>query len=246
MGGAVRRRGLLLAAAVLPALLALLAVLVLGKVLQPNLLLARRYPVWGVDVSRYQGTVDWQKMAEQGVGFAFIKATEGSGTVDGQFEANFRGAAEAGIPSGAYHFFSFDSAPEAQAEHFIGTVGALSGRLPPVVDAEYYGGYFADPPPKETVRRNLRRLLELLEAEYGAAPILYTTYPFYIRYLRGAFDDVPLWLRNVYTPPLPGQEWLFWQYTDTARLDGYDGEEPNIDRNVFSGSRQQLQALLLP
>ena len=202
MGGAVRRRRLLLAAAALPALLALLAGLVLGKVLQPNLLLARRYPVWGVDVSHYQGTVDWQKMAEQGVGFAFIKATEGS--------------------------------------------GALSGRLPPVVDAEYYGGYFADPPPKETVRRNLRRLLELLEAEYGATPILYTTYPFYIRYLRGEFDDVPLWLRNVYTPPLPGQEWLFWQYTDTARLDGYDGEEPNIDRNVFSGSRQQLQALLLP
>lgn len=243
--GKVARHGrvIVLSAA---ALLMIGAGLILTKVWQPNRLWAQQYPVWGVDVSHYQGQIDWETMALQGVDFAFVKATEGSSTKDARFAQNFQGATDAGILTGAYHFFSFDSTPEAQVQNYRETVGPLDGHLPPVVDAEYYGPYFADPPPTEEVRENLRVLLDLLAKEYGTVPILYTTYPFYLRYLRGAFEESSFWIRNVYFPPFFGPNWIFWQYTDTARLYGYEGAEPNIDLNVFFGSEEELLALCLP
>lgn len=72
---------------------------------------------------------------------------------------------------------------------------------------------------------------------------IYSTYQVYHRYIKGAFDKYPLWLRNVYyLPNLDGNAgWTFWQYTDTAELDGYEGEEKHIDKNVFNGSKQELE-----
>ena len=71
--------------------------------------------------------------------------------------------------------------------------------------------------------------------------------PFYDRYLRDNFNSYPLWIRNVYTPPFGlGREWQFWQYTDTAVLEGYNGEEKYIDRNVFYGTEKDLETYLVP
>ena len=97
------------------------------------------YPVRGVDVSSYQGKIDWHELAGQDIDFAFIKATEGSTHLDEQFARNWRNAPKEKIMVGAYHFFSFDSSGDSQAEWFIQNVGSLSGKLAPVVDAEYYG-----------------------------------------------------------------------------------------------------------
>lgn len=123
----------------------------------------------GVDISSYQSDVDMEKLREQGIRFVFIKATEGSSSQDGMFPANWENAKNAGLPAGAYHFFSYDSPGSTQAENFINTVGDdLKGRLLPVVDVEYYGDKEENPPAKEDVIRELTVFLNALEAKYEA------------------------------------------------------------------------------
>ena len=195
----------------------------------PTRLIAKGYPVQGIDVSHYQGQIDWQQMKAQGIDFAYIKATEGSSYVDECYERNMTDAENAGIAVGAYHFFSFDSPGATQAEHFIQTVGE-DGTLIPVVDAEYYGNKRKNPPEAEAVRRELTELLQILEAQYGCKPMIYSTQPFYQRFLKGYFEDYPLWIRGVYLPP--AQEWAVWQYSDLLQPDGVSGDEKYVDGDV--------------
>ena len=200
-----------------------------------------QWEVFGVDVSSYQGVVDWPVLAAQGVDFAFIKATEGSTLRDGRFADNWTGAQAAGVRAGAYHFLSYDTPGETQADNFIDLVPVTEGALPPVVDIEFYGDYLEQPPEKEHVRSILDPLLERLEAHYGVKPILYVTYRSYYLYLAGGgYGEYPIWCSSPTVFPLvPG--WDFWQYSHTARLEGYDGSQDRIDLNIFRGSREQFQ-----
>lgn len=222
-----------------------LGVAVLRGVVVPNRHWVRRYPVKGVDVSAYQGEIDWPVLASQGVDFAYIKATEGSTFTDRCFIDNWTEAGGVELLSGAYHFFSYDSAGTAQAEHFIATVPHAPGRLPPAVDVEFYGDKERNPPDRADVVRELRAMLTRLEAHYGVAPVIYSTGKAYRMFLEGEFSEYPLWIRNVYWPPLFGSasQWTFWQYTDTARLSGYSGEERYIDMNAFTGDIESLRAM---
>lgn len=167
------------------AALAAVAALVFFGVLPLNAPPEDRYPVRGVDVSAHQGVIDWPMLAAQGVEFAFIKATEGSGFTDARFSFNVLQARNAGLRVGAYHFFSFESSGDAQADNFIAVVEPFAGMLPPVVDLEYYAGFFDDPPAAEPVRAELDALLERLRAHYGVQPILYVTEASYARYIAG-------------------------------------------------------------
>lgn len=200
-----------------------------------------KYPVWGVDVSNYQGLIDWNKLEEQNVSFAFIKATEGSGHVDESIRRNLENISETNIKKSAYHFFSFDSAGETQAENYISVVGKDEIDMPPVIDIEYYADKKSNKPDKEEVEKILRPLLEELEEYYGVKPIIYTTLPVYFRYVKDNFSDYPLWIRNVnFEPDL--MNWKFWQYCDKGELYGYNGEEKYIDLNVYNGTMEQFLA----
>lgn len=202
-----------------------------------NRIIASRYEILGADVSHWQGDVDFSLLEQQGVRFAFIKATEGSAHVDEKFEENLARVQGTDMKFGFYHFFSFDSPGETQAENYIARVPALENLLPPVIDVEYYGDYFRHPPEIEPVQAQLRAMIDRLEAHYGKKPILYATQRAYRRYIQGAFDDCDLWIRSVYLPPL-NADWTFWQYTDRARLNGYSGAEKCINLNVFRGDAE--------
>ena len=228
-----------LAAAVL--ILGVLALLMRFKIVKPNVLLAGGYEVRGVDVARYQGEIDWGILSSQGIDFAFIKSTEGSTYTDPYFHSNMENALDTGLRVGAYHFFSFDSAGELQAEHYISAVGVNENMLPPVVDVELYGGYSDLSSDKiAEIKANLRRFIDILTAYYGKTPIIYTTNGVYGDLIKDDFDDCDLWIRNVYFKPSPSVEWTFWQYTDTAVLDGYAGEERCIDMSVFCGTKEEF------
>lgn len=191
-----------------------------------------KYPVFGVDISNYQGDVNWDKLEEQGVKFAFIKATEGSGHTDESARRNIESALKTGIKISAYHFFSFDSAGETQADNYIAAVGDDEITLPPVVDIEYYADKKKNKPSQEETEAILRPLLEKLEEHYGVKPMIYTTLPVYYRYINGAFSEYPLWIRSVnFEPDLV--DWTFWQYDDHGKLEGYYGDEEYIDFNVY-------------
>lgn len=236
-----------LLAALIP--ITLFVMLVIAGPLRFNAPLPGQYPVWGVDVSEYQGVIDWQAFARQEVGFAFIKATEGSSYTDPAFAANWHNAAQAGIPTGAYHFFSFESAGQTQAENFLGVLSAEGmGALPPVLDIELYGDYRWNLPDAKTVREELYAMIVAVEQFCGRKPILYTTNHAYRLYLEGvpAYNGCPIWIRDVYFwPNLPdGREWTFWQYSDKGRLEGYQGQEAYIDLNVFHGTQEQWEKFL--
>lgn len=208
---------------------------------------ARSYPIRGVDVSHYQGSIDWAAIAEQDIDFAYIKATEGSSHTDENFEENWSNAQETKLKIGAYHFFSFDSSGKTQLEHFTKTLPETAQMLPPVVDVEYYGNKKAHPPKKEDVVRELQLLLSGLEKRYRKTPILYSTEEVWDAYLKEDFTKYPLWIRNIWSKPkLGGRKWLFWQYTNRGRLEGYDGKENFIDLNVYEGTKADWEQWVQP
>jgi lysozyme len=218
--------------------LALLTVLVATGVVWPNRWFAASYPVRGVDVSSYQGQIDWPALAVEDIDFAYLKATEGSSDRDERFAENWAEARKTRLAVGAYHFFSFESRGESQAANIVATVPDDEGTLPIVVDVEFYGDFSRDRPPRETVRRNLDALVAKLRSHYGRPPILYATTESYDAYLRDAYPDEPIWIRSVLLPTSlsDGREWTMWQYSNRDRLNGYDGEEFYIDLNVLSAS----------
>lgn len=228
----------------------ILILLIIDKKIRFNLLLENKYEIRGVDVSHYQGDIDWEKMADESIDFAYIKATEGSSHVDEKFHANWENIAQTDLFFGAYHFFSFDSAGKTQAQNYISTVGSLDGKLIPAVDVEYYGDKESrkNELDRTAITKELGVLLRALEEEYHTKPIIYTTYSAYHDFVEGAFDEYDLWIRNVYYTPDIGMKgrWLYWQYTDRAKFDAYTGEEQYIDMNVFAGSRTEFLDMILP
>jgi lysozyme len=193
----------------------------------------------GVDISSYQQSVDMNALKQQGVSFVYIKATEGSSSVDDCFKANWQNAFDAGLPAGAYHFFSFDSPGKTQADNFIETVGDMTGRLIPAVDIEYYTGVRSNPPEKEAVIRELLSFCNEIESRCGVKPMIYATKEMYNTYLKGWFDSYPRWVRSVYYHAdfEAKNNWVMWQYCDIGQLDGYSGGEKYIDLNVINRDR---------
>ena len=205
----------------------------------PETAVARnRHPVHGIDVARFQQSVDWGTARANGVNFAFIKATEGGDRVDEMFHSHWRGAAAAGVRRGAYHFFYHCRAPEEQARWFFKAVPRRSGDLPPVIDMEWT----PDSPtctirrPAAEIRADAAVLIRMFTEHYGTAPILYTTVDFYEDNQMWKLGGTDFWLRSVAAHPsdrYPGQHWAFWQYTSTGLIPGIAGK---VDINVFSGN----------
>ncbi|WP_245613750.1 glycoside hydrolase family 25 protein [Alkalihalobacterium bogoriense] len=235
------KRGYILALFFLT-VIALLVFLWYEGIIIPNASRANEYPVKGVDVSAYQGDIDWDHLQRQGLSFAFIKATEGSSFVDRYFKKNWEYANNTPLRMGAYHFFSYDSGGDTQAENFIKTVPIDESALPPVIDVEFYGDKEKNLPDRADVVRELTVMIDLLEEHYGKRVILYTTNKAYDLFIKDEFQQCDIWIRDVFQPPsLPdNREWTFWQYTDREKLEGYNGEEKFIDVNVFSGSKQEF------
>ena len=202
----------------------------------------RKMAVHGVDVSRWQGEIDWPKLRTQGANFAFIKATDGGDHLDPMFKKNWRAAKAAGIRRGAYHFFYWCRTAGEQADWFIRNVPREPGALPPVIDVEYNGESSCKRRlSPERVREKMQVFMDKLEAYYGQRPIIYTAPDFYKDNLQGAFQNYPFWLRAVAQHPskvYPNRKWLFWQYSGSGLSHGVDGK---IDLNVFHGNEDEWQ-----
>jgi lysozyme len=199
------------------------------------------YPVHGIDVSRWQGDIDWPTARDAGIAFAFIKATEGGDHIDPMFVANWEGARKAGVHHGAYHFFFLCRPAHEQARWFIENVPKDRTALPPVLDMEWNHASRtcrARPDPA-FLRAEAEVFLNILERHYGKRPIIYTTVDFYHETGIGALENTQFWLRSVAGHPgqvYPGEAWAFWQYTGTGVVPGIKGP---VDINAFAGSVNQ-------
>jgi lysozyme len=203
----------------------------------------KNYAVHGVDVSRWQGDIDWQTLKSQGANFVYIKATDGGDHLDPMFRKNWRAAEKAGLKRGAYHFFYWCRVASEQADWFIRHVPRVAGALPPVIDVEYNGqSSCRRRMSAEKRREKMQVFMDRLEAHYGQRPIIYTAPDFYRDNLRGHFQNYPFWLRAVAQHPskvYPGRNFVFWQYSGSGLSQGVKGR---IDLNVFNGSPAQWRA----
>ena len=197
------------------------------------------YPVQGIDASRWQGVIDWRKAALSGVSFAYLKATEGGDGLDPAFATNWQGAAGAGIPRGAFHFFYWCRPAAEQARWFIRHVPRSAGALPPVLDLEWtpFSPTCTQRPDGATVRSEALIFLRLLERHYGQRPIIYTSPEIYVDAGLSQLTGYEFWLRSTADRPsgtYPGQAWTFWQYSSTGLVPGITGK---ADLNAFAGSK---------
>lgn len=128
-----------------------------------------QYPMLGVRMSQADGVLDATELADGGVSFVYLKATQGASFVDDNFATNVSRAGN--LKVGAYHYFSFDSTPQAQAENFIDHVDS-AGELPIGIYVTYYGNYASDPPKASTVAEHLTTLINLLQAHYQQGVVL--------------------------------------------------------------------------
>lgn len=204
----------------------------------------QHHPVHGIDISKWNGDVNFAKARASGVSFVFIKATEGKDRTDDRFQQNWRAAAAAGLPHAPYHFYYFCSTADEQADWFIRNVPKQAINLPPVLDVEWNGASKTCTyrPSKVTAVTELQRFMDRIEAHYGKRPIIYTAVDFHRDVLVGQFKDYHFWLRAVADHPSKVYEdrrWAFWQYTSTGVIPGVSGE---VDINVFAGSHKNWKS----
>ena len=186
-----------------------------------------------LDVSRFQGKIDFEQVTQSPLKWVYIKATEGMNT-DPMFLTNVQGAKAANMHVGAYCFFSEKSGARAQATHFLNTVksAGVEYDLIPMVDVETLRIYT----PEQLVD-SLKVVVDILEAEYHKKPLVYSGEKFFLKYLK-AFDDYPLWVAKysaVNAPNIDGVDYILWQMSDVGIVNGIEGY---VDVNVFVGEHR--------
>lgn len=195
----------------------------------------------GIDVSHYQGRIDWQKVARSGeVSYVYVKATEGATLVDETYRQNLLNARRAGLYVGVYHFYRPTVTPQLQLLNFTQNVNLLDMDLIPIIDIEHRGRA-----PLETFRAQLRQFLNAVEQHYGVRPILYTSRDFYNKYLAGPFTNYMYMIARYHTdiPVLcDNAAFVLWQYSATGRLPGISH---HVDRSCFMDT-YSLSDILLP
>jgi lysozyme len=202
---------------------------------------AHSLPIHGVDISKWQGQVDWAALRSAGTQFAFIKATEGGDHVDDRFMENWVAAKHAGVPRGAYHFVYWCRPAHEQAEWFKRNVPRDPDALPPVLDLEWNGQSVNCPRkvPRDQALDMTRTMLREMEAHTGKRPVIYTDITFHKEVLEGELHEYPFWIRSTAAEPherYADRPWTFWQFTTTGRVPGVKGD---VDRNTFYGTENQ-------
>ncbi|WP_083239245.1 glycoside hydrolase family 25 protein [Methyloceanibacter superfactus] len=207
---------------------------------------AHTMPIQGIDVSYWQGDIDWRQVRAAGVQFAFIKATEGGDHLDPMFLRNWHAAKRAGLARGAYHFIYWCRYASEQAAWFVRNVPRDPDALPPVLDLEWHTHSKTCPGKisRELALKKIKIILDAMEAHTGKRPIIYTDPAFHKDVLQGEFKSYHYWLRSVAAEPdkiYRGRSWAFWQFTTTGTVPGIKGK---VDRNIYNGSPSDWDRVL--
>lgn len=194
----------------------------------------------GIDVSHWQNTINWTKVAAAGKKFAIIKATESTDYVDPLYATNHAGAKAAGLWTGAYHFARpSTNANDAvlEADHFAAVMNVGAGDLIPALDLEASGGLSV-----AALQAWVMTFVGEVTAKVGVRPMIYTSPAFWKKYMGDtqALADAgykTLWIAHwgVTSPTVPannwgGRGWTFWQYTSDGRVPGISGR---VDMNRY-------------
>ncbi len=194
-----------------------------------------RYPIAGIDVSKHNGDIDFDKVRDDNYQFVFIKASEGMTYKDDAFERNYRGASEAGLKVGAYHFFRKNRTGQQQAENFLAAIGNKHFDLPLVIDLEDDWGNGATVS-RQTAIERVMDMIEILNGK-GYQVMIYTNLDGYNKYYKDLLGDHDLWLCSFTSPDLlPTLPHCIQQFSHEGTVNGVNG---NVDLNVFRGSSSE-------
>ncbi|MFY0643657.1 MAG: T9SS type A sorting domain-containing protein [Bacteroidia bacterium] len=195
----------------------------------------------GIDVSHWQGTIDWQQVHDSGKVFAYARATDGLATTDPNFKTNMKNGLDAGMIMGAYCFGRPNVNAISSAQHFVSVADSFigDGFLPPVMDIETTEGKT----PTE-IHKWVQDWIDEVKRLTRINPMIYTG-----RYFANDnnidFGSNPLWIAHwsVSSPLLPNAwtDWLFWQYTGSGSVVGISG---NVPLNKFNGDSTALDSLI--
>jgi GH25 family lysozyme M1 (1,4-beta-N-acetylmuramidase) len=204
----------------------------------------------GIDVSHWQGNIDWQAVGAAGQCFAFIKATDGTTFVDPDLAVNWKNAKDAGLVRGAYHFFRPLQDAKQQVELFLKNVVIEPGDLPPALDLEVVGNL-----KNATFIQRVEIWVSEVENRTGIKPIIYSGFSFLNTYFTIAAGGPPLWAKDhmlwianylapdVTQPNLPTgwKTWTFWQHSSSGKVNGISS---SVDFNWFNGTLEELYELV--
>jgi len=192
----------------------------------------------GIDVSRWQGEIDWHSVAEVGNRFAVIRATVGNQYTDPRFAVNWSSARDAGLLVSAYHVLKPMQSADSQMAHLRDVLGNRKADLPLVLDIELH-----DDLSNIEVTTRIRECLRGAERIDKRKPVIYTARWFWnIHVLSSSeWSQYDLWVANydVDTPSLPTgwSECKFWQYSQEGNVPGISAK---TDLNWFAGTHDEL------
>jgi GH25 family lysozyme M1 (1,4-beta-N-acetylmuramidase) len=198
----------------------------------------------GLTASYWDGKIDWTQAKAGGIQFAYVKATQGNGSLDKTFADNWFGMKSAGVLRGSYHYFDFGIRPEDQADYFLSVVSLEPGDLPPALDVE---GKIPDGMPVTDAIAAIHTWLDRVQKGTGRVPVIafLANQSWAKVFTSDEFKQYPLWvIQNQKDPSssqtINGREWTFWLY----KLEGQVAGAPkNISLLRYNGSAADLLAL---
>ena len=201
--------------------------------------------LYGIDVSRFQGDINWDQVKGSGVIYAWIQISRSLTDVDPKFDYNWPEAKRVGILRGAYQRFQPDESVSGQANLFLQKLGTPQpGDMPPMLDVEDTGGKSA-----AQIQAAVQEWMDIVEPVVGVKPLIYTGYYFWKDSVAStaAFADHPLWIANYGTDcpltPNAWSRWTFHQYSSTTNVPGITAN--TVDKNRFNGTMDDLLALAI-
>ncbi|MCA9650027.1 MAG: glycoside hydrolase family 25 protein [Myxococcales bacterium] len=196
----------------------------------------------GIDVSYYQGDIDWNAVAADGVTFAWVRVSHSLQFFDPQFEANLAGARAAGVHTGVYQYFEPSEDPVAQADLLLESMGPLlPGDMPPMIDVESQ-----DPVAAGAYVDAIQAWIDRIEEVTGVQPFIYTGYYYWNDNVGGSgqFASYPLWIANYNAGcPLIPDVWASWTIHQYCACESVAGISGAVDGDTFNGNLDDLMGL---
>ncbi|MBD1581986.1 glycoside hydrolase family 25 protein [Pseudoalteromonas sp. S16_S37] len=192
----------------------------------------------GIDVSHDQGQVDWQKVAQSGIKFVYLKATDGITYTDPKYFQNLEGVKATNLAVGAYHFFEPEDDPQAQLDNFLNHIEGKSLSLTPMIDVELQRSQSA-----AQIKARLQQFLTALEQRTGCKPLIYSYGSFWQANIGVEFNDYPFWFaeyNQTMQPPAKLKNIQIWQYSQKGSVPGVDTP---VDLDKVLNEQQGLEAL---
>ena len=192
--------------------------------------------IFGIDISHYQGKINWNKLqkSHHPIKYIFIRSTMGDDGVDSRFQKNWKNAKKNGYIRGAYHYYRPNENSTKQFTNFSNNTVLKKGDFIPILDVEE---------PSKLGKKNLQtgvlNWLKLAEAKYGVKPMIYSGRKFYENQLKGVIDkSYPIWIASYSDKrKVKHINWKFHQFTERVKVKGISGR---VDGNDFQGSLTDL------